>query len=238
MSEESDKVENWRQETTAIVFLDAWGSTCSLDEKWNGHGYCLRDYCPEWLSEEKWEINGYEVDHDCCITVLRCGWGSSYEPADPEEIDGYRLMYTYPCGERECPECEGWKEWQIDHPEDKETPCPLCKGDKYLYWGEEWRVCVYAPIPRPQHWISGGGTAGCLYDHGPNISDSKEMAIEELLFTYASDFSNRYREIMKRDLENDGIHYFDRRIKPFAGADYCEIDECNCQGSDHPEDND
>lgn len=82
------------------------------------------------------------------------------------------------------------------------------------------------------HWISGSGMVGCLYDHGPEVSETKEQAIEDLLFTFDT-LGKGSLARMKRDLEERGIHYFDRRIRPFAGADYCEISSCDCTDPDH-----
>ena len=50
------------------------------------------------------------------------------------------------CGEKECPGCEARGLVPADG-QDFDAPvgehgahktCPLCEGDKYLYWGEEW----------------------------------------------------------------------------------------------------
>lgn len=100
---------------------------------------------------------------------------------------------------------------------------------------EELTEAFRLAVTVPKHWVSGSGMVGCLYDYGPSVSMSKEDAIDDLLFVFEHTLGKGSLARMKRDLETDGSHYFDRRIRPFAGADYCEISECDCQEWSHLE---
>lgn len=213
--------EEQKQTELALLALDAWGSTSSTDPEWNGFKFNLQSYAPEWLSSS--DLDG--ADPSECVTAL--GYFSV-----PEAPAGWRLVYHYNEGEHECPWCEATG-IQKDH-EGHSTGeiCGLCDGDKYL--GDECTIiCVFAPIKRPKHWVSGSGSPGCLYDGGPDVHDTEEQAIESLEFRFDC-LGKGSLARMRRDLEQDGIHYFDRRIQPFAGASYAEISSCDCEGKDHP----
>lgn len=73
-----------------------------------------------------------------------------------------------------------------------------------------------------KHYCYGSGMFGCLYDYGPNFCETKDGAINSLLWTFAH---LRKMEIilMRRALETDGIYRF--RNPQEAGAQYCEITE-------------
>ncbi len=203
----------------ALVMLEAWGSTSHPSEPWERWLNVERNYAPEWLDKD--DLQG--ADPDDCMTIL------DYSLSEPEAPEGWRLVYQYAAGEKECPWCgDGTGN------EDTRADCKLCEGDGLLYQGEECQVCVFAPALRPKHWISGSGLAGCLYDNGPNVHDSKEDAIESILFNFDC-LGKCSTARLKKDLEDHNIHYFDRRIRPFAGASYAEISECDCGGTDHPE---
>lgn len=73
------------------------------------------------------------------------------------------------------------------------------------------------PTTPMYHWVAGGGMWGCLYDHGPEFSDTREQALDSLIDTYGlSD-----REI--RALESNGIVWFEGCRRFEAGVDYCEL---------------
>lgn len=222
--------EEFRLETErAMLHLDTWGSTSSTSEPWEGYFWCEQSYAPEWLSHELNDDNPEgrpEVTHDDCVTVLCPSYSS------PHEVEGWRIAYSYEAGEHECPWC-GDSFRDEDHSPKREE-CKLCEGDGAVY-DSGTTVVIYAPLKRPKHYISGSGEPGCLYDNGPNVSDTKEAAIEDLCFLFQDCVGKGTLARMRRDLEQDGIHYFDRRIRPFAGASYCEISECDCEGYDHPE---
>jgi len=73
------------------------------------------------------------------------------------------------------------------------------------------------------HYVYGSGIPGCLYDYGPNFATTKADAIDDLVCLFEQLLGKTSIARMKRDLEAHDIHYFDRRIRPFAGACYCEI---------------
>ncbi len=219
--------EEQKETELALLALDAWGSTSRTDSEWHGFKWNLQSYAPEWLTSD--DLDG--ADPSECVTAL--GYFSL-----PEAPDGWRLVYHYNEGEHECPWCEA-SGIQNDH-EGRSTgeQCGLCDGDQYL--GDECTiVCVFAPVKRPKHWVYGSGSAGCLYDSGPDVFDTKEAAIEHAEFMFSDCLGKGSLRRMRAELEASGdrgsTHYFDRRIKPFAGADYCEIIECDCDGHDHPE---
>ncbi len=96
------------------------------------------------------------------------------------------------------------------------------------------------------HWSYGSGMVGCLYDNGPNFTDTRESAIECLAQTF-SDLPDDEIAAMRAALLTGSIHYFgtvpcydsDGTLYPvsgmttielftarqLAGADYCEISE-------------
>lgn len=193
----------------AMVMLGTYGSTSYPPKKWERWRFAETDYAPEWLTVD--DLDGAEPEE--CVTVL------DYSLREPEAPEGWKLVYQYAGGEKDCPDCEGKGTLpEYAGPELEGKPCPLCEGDGLLYEGEECQVCVFRPLV----WISGSGMVGCLYDGGPDRHFSKDEAIENLLFRF-DDLSERYRARMRRDLEAHGYHQFDRRIRRFAGADYCEI---------------
>lgn len=127
--------ETDRDNETAMVFLDTWGSTTyppTPFDRWKW----TEDGAPEWLSADDLSYDQDEyVEKDECITVL------DFSLSEPEPPTGYRLAYQYAAGERECPWCGcGTGE------EHSRSECKLCEGSGYLYWGEECQVVVFAPL--------------------------------------------------------------------------------------------
>lgn len=203
----------------AMVMLETYGSTSYPPQTWERWRFAETNYAPKWLTAE--DLDGAEPDE--CVTVL------DYSLREPEAPEGWKLVYQYAAGEKDCPDCEGSGNAPADGADSSDVlfpnaagetrrACPLCKGEGLLYEGEECQVCVFRPLV----WISGSGMVGCLYDGGPDRHFSKDEAIETLLFRF-DDLSERYQARMRRDLEARGYHQFDHRIRRFAGADYCEI---------------
>ena len=126
----TDFTETDRDNETAKLFLDSWGSSSHPPEKWERWNYAETNYAPEFLSE-----SDLGCDRDDCCTVL------DFSLSEPEPPEGYRVAYHYPAGERECPWCGPG----TGNEHDLET-CKLCEGDGYLYWGEECLVVVFAPL--------------------------------------------------------------------------------------------
>ncbi len=238
---EKERREAWRQETTAMVFLYVWGSQSSLDaplefeekcdlcegrgyweslttpwgvspcRKCETTGHTTRRYAytaegaPEWLDSN--DLDG--CDSDDCVTVLTCG-----TPIPPP---GYRAVYSYDAGERDCPECEGRGIFSEEMAEACHGAvkagdlCPLCadeydlelvaSGEKtpvevksgHLYWGEEWQVVVFGPA-----FSWGSGMVGCLYDNGPNHATSVDDAIEGVLESF-NDYFDSLADLTNHD---------------------------------------
>lgn len=200
-----------RDQQIAMVFLETWGSTSYPPERWEPFGpnepgfqWSEGNYAPEWLSAS--DLGGVEPDE--CVTVLSFGLSEHGVP------EGYVVAYQYAAGEKECPWCEC-------PPDDAVHPlrrCELCEGDGLLYWGEECQVLVIAPA-----WVVGAGQSGCLYDWGPYRWDSKDAAIENAIDSVCEELSERTRARVRRDLQNNGFHRFDRRLRPFVGHDLVEV---------------
>jgi len=110
----------------ALVFLDAWGTGETLDEKsFQGHKYVISDYAPEWV-----QLPAEYADHGGVVTLLAVMMGES------AKFKGYRVLDSFGIGERECP-------YRDQHREGED--CEVCEGDDYLYWGEEWSLVVLLP---------------------------------------------------------------------------------------------
>lgn len=75
------------------------------------------------------------------------------------------------------------------------------------------------------HWIYGSGSHGCLYDYGPYCAASIDEAVCGLseLFEFTKDEENRLAMDLYMDARDD------ESIIGIDGADYCEINECDCQ---------
>lgn len=69
----------------------------------------------------------------------------------------------------------------------------------------------------------GSGMPGCLYDYGPNRAQSVDMAIDDLISTFADALEPGEEERMRNALSrgNGACHYFEQPEK--AGAAYCEV---------------
>lgn len=215
----------------AMIFLETWGSTSFEPSRWETkdddgnelvYAWSESDYFPEWLeSELGHDANGF-------VTVLSARVGTERVPA------GYRIAYSYGCGEKECPDCEGTgdvRNFDDNAAEMDPSPCKLCEGDGHIYWGEEWQVIVFAP-----RYSYGSGMAGCLYDNGPHLATSKDEAIEALVESFSGYFdeyeletceadcegaAEREEQDMRESLTKFGHFRFSR--PDLAGADYCEI---------------
>lgn len=126
-SEETSKLDSER----AMVFLGTHGSTTYPPQKWESWVYAETDYAPEWLGKS--DLAG--LDNDQCVTVL------DFSLSDVTPPRGYRVLYQYAAGEKDCPWCgAGTGE------ESKRSQCDLCEHDGLLYWGEECQVVVMGPI--------------------------------------------------------------------------------------------
>lgn len=108
-----------RENEEALLLMDAWGTGITIDEEpFQGHRFVIRGYHPEWCSVP---------ENDGVVTLLSVAVGKL------TEFEGYRLFGSYGTGERTCPYIE-----ESEH----EKGCPLCQGDSFIYWGEEWRLVV------------------------------------------------------------------------------------------------
>lgn len=127
--------EGWRDEQTAMVLMGCYGSQSSLDEAWHGYGYHCDAFVPDGFGDQC-------PGSDWCHTVLHAGFSEPRVPA------GYRLAVQFACGEHECPWCGPGTGEDDDGkgPEERRPDCKLCEGGGTLYWGENWSVCVFAPI--------------------------------------------------------------------------------------------
>lgn len=203
--------EEQREAEQAMVFLDTWGSTTYPPTPWKRWKYS-EDGAPEFLGSD--DLDGEESDN--CVTVLHCGL------SDPKLPMGYRELWQGQCGERQCPGCDG-----TGHAHNHDTgehdqalgPCPLCEGNRYIYWGEEWSVLVLGPAI-----VVGAGQAGCMYDFGPERYTSRRSAWTSVRDSLEHvGLSRRTLARVARDLCSQGVHYFDRRLRPFVGWDYVEM---------------
>lgn len=121
LSEEEEKA---LQNEEALVLLDAWGTGEKIDkEPFQGHAFVIRDYHPEWVDLP---------EHEGVVTLLSVNVGKL------TNFEGYRLFGSYDSGEKECP--------YLSDPEHLKS-CSLCRGDNYIYWGDEWRVVVLLALP-------------------------------------------------------------------------------------------
>lgn len=75
-----------------------------------------------------------------------------------------------------------------------------------------------------KHWSYGSGSVGCLYDNGPCFAESERAAIDGALFIF-DHLPGAELKRARRNLRNDGIHYFTPRYRADAGADYVEVVE-------------
>lgn len=89
------------------------------------------------------------------------------------------------------------------------------------------RADEYKAEESATHWGYGSGTPGCLFDNGPCFTETKEQAIEGVLFPFQSgnetDLSESELEQAKRDLCEDGTHYFPSERRGDLGASYVQI---------------
>jgi len=80
------------------------------------------------------------------------------------------------------------------------------------------------------HYVYGSGDHGCLYDYGPHVAQCIEDAVDDLATLFELG-RNRRRELKRNwSLELNSCR---------DGAEYCEINECNCDKPwEHEEDGD
>lgn len=82
------------------------------------------------------------------------------------------------------------------------------------------------------HWTLGAGMVGCLYDYGPNNSETRAQALDSAVwYIDCVECKNddeqrafeRMREEMLTELRTRGIFYFPQDIRGQVGADYIEL---------------
>lgn len=71
------------------------------------------------------------------------------------------------------------------------------------------------------HYVYGSGTAGCLYDNGPHVSETLDGAIDSLAWTFDDVVGPDELQLMRANLKAFGIHYFSCPAE--AGAQYAEV---------------
>ena len=79
-------------------------------------------------------------------------------------------------------------------------------------------VCSSAP----HHYVYGSGSAGCLFDSGPNYAETEAAAIEAALLIFG-DLPKAELNRARANLRSDGIHYFRARYRGRAGADLVSV---------------
>lgn len=70
-----------------------------------------------------------------------------------------------------------------------------------------------------KHYVYGSGMHGCLYDYGPHVALNATDAAESLSGVF--EFSDARKRELIRDL------YLELKLED--GAEYCEINICDCQ---------
>lgn len=74
-----------------------------------------------------------------------------------------------------------------------------------------------------KHYVYGSGMAGCLYDYGPNFSETIEEAIDSFKLIFGECIEADELTEMETNLRENGGHKF--RDPLSAGAQYCEVSE-------------
>jgi len=82
------------------------------------------------------------------------------------------------------------------------------------------------------HFVYMNGSRGCMPDN-TGTCDTKEQAIESLVFTFYDCISAKELAQMKAELIEDGTYYFDNAGE--AGAEYCEVTEESGENPEHYE---
>lgn len=76
------------------------------------------------------------------------------------------------------------------------------------------------------HYIVGAGQVGCLYDWGPECSDTLENALEHVRwYLEGGELPDKTIERILDALAREGIYYFTREERGFACADYIEVSQ-------------
>jgi hypothetical protein len=81
--------------------------------------------------------------------------------------------------------------------------------------------CNATCAPPTHHWVYGAGFPGCLYDGGPRFAETREEAINDLLFVFGEALVHGEAERMTYELKSFGYYQF--KSPEACGATYCEI---------------
>ena len=90
-----------------------------------------------------------------------------------------------------------------------------------------------------KHYMVGSGLPGCLFDHTTGPFETQSDAAEYLIDFFDEDSSegglserdaHEFRTALR---SGDTSYYFKGEARTAAGAGYCEIWECDCDGSEH-----
>lgn len=244
-----------REAEQAMLFLDTWGSTSFPPTEWHGFRWsedgapdwlagelsdCDPDQCVTVLScnvgDGPVAPRGYRIAHRSQCGERDCPGceATGYLPdcdgntvrreqfALSEAERQYRMAYQadlekHIAASRAVDLAQAALERAIVGKE----VCPLCEGDRFVYWGEEWSLVVFAPA-----YTYGAGQSGYMYDYGPHSATSLREAWTDIRESLESvGLSRRSLARVLRDLRTNGIHYFDRRLRPFVGWDYVDCSE-------------
>lgn len=73
-------------------------------------------------------------------------------------------------------------------------------------------------------WGYGSGLVGCLFDNGPEYAESKQAAIDSVVFIFSEEMTKQERISAEKDLRDEGIHYFrGHDLRQRMGADYMSV---------------
>lgn len=76
-------------------------------------------------------------------------------------------------------------------------------------------------MSKQHHYSYGSGQPGCLYDWGPNYSETLAGAIESCAWMFGQELTDAELKRMRSNLRVEGIHYFNDPAT--VGATYVEI---------------
>jgi|SRR5690606_18955326 len=88
-----------------------------------------------------------------------------------------------------------------------------------------------------EKWGYGSGMIGCLFDNGPEVADSKDVAIDSVLFPF-EDIEDLPDEILseaRNSLEENEIYYFPANVQSIAGAQVLQIWAAGTSNADEEE---
>ena len=104
----------------ALVLMDAWGAGVDIDrEPFQDHCYVIRDWAPCWVQLPK--------GHEGVVTLLSVQIGRLCD------FEGYRLFGSYSVTEKVCPYLDS---------KNHSDSCMICQGDRFIHWGDDWRLVV------------------------------------------------------------------------------------------------